>query len=154
VRAIETTMPGLDMLTPRKRFTPAQVLPKPQSELPVVYGVEPNYQQIAGLRLTAGRFFTGDEAARAGAVCVLGEAARGRLVGIPDPMGQFVKVNEQWFKVVGIAGPQAVAQSDVAGLPGQDRNNLIYVPTGAAMFRLEDNYSQFRDEIDGLYVRL
>jgi putative ABC transport system permease protein len=42
----------------------------------------------------------------------------------------------------------------VAGLPGQDRNNVLYVPTGAAMFRLEDNYSQFRDEIDGVYLRL
>jgi putative ABC transport system permease protein len=77
-----------------------------------------------------------------------------RLFGVIDPIGQFVKVNEQWFQVVGIAGPQAVAQNDVAGLPGQDRNNLIYVPTGAAMFRLEDNYSSYRDEIDGLYVRL
>src|SRR5262249_33778690 len=105
-------------------------------------------------RLGAGRFFTADEAARAAAVCVLGEAARVRLFGVTDPLGQFVKVNEQWFQVLGVAGPQAVAQSDVAGMPGQGRNNLIYVPTGAAMFRLEDNYSQFRDEIDGLYVRL
>jgi putative ABC transport system permease protein len=154
VRAIEATMPGLDALTPRKRFTPTQVLPKPQSDLPVVYGVEPNYQQIAGLHLAEGRFFTDDEAAHASAVCVLGEAARVRLFGVADPIGQFVKVNEQWFRVIGIAGLQAVAQTDIAGLPGEDRNNLIYVPTGAAMFRLEDNYSSLRDEIDGLYVRL
>ena len=40
------------------------------------------------------------------------------------------------------------------GLPAQDRNNLIYVPTAAAILRLEDTYSQFRDEIDGIYVRL
>ena len=37
---------------------------------------------------------------------------------------------------------------------GQDRNNIVYVPTGAAMFRLEDNYSPYRDEIDGVYIRL
>ncbi|HEY7291084.1 MAG TPA: ABC transporter permease [Vicinamibacterales bacterium] len=154
VRAIEATMAGLDGLTPRKRFTPTQVIPKPQGELPVVYGVEPDYVRIAGLKIGAGRFFSADEAAHAAPVCVLGEAARVRLFGVADPMGQFVKINEQWFRVVGMAGPQAVAQSDVAGLPGQDRNNLIYVPTGAAMFRLEDTYSQFRDEIDGLYVRL
>jgi putative ABC transport system permease protein len=154
VRAIETTMPGMDLLSPRKRFAPTQIIPKPQSDLPVVYGVEPLYRQIAGLRLTAGRFFSDDESARAAAVCVLGEAARARLFGLADPLGKFVKLNEQWFQVIGVAGPQAVAQSDVAGLPGQDRNNLIYVPTGAAMFRLEDTYSQYRDEIDGLYVRL
>src|SRR5581483_11262119 len=87
-------------------------------------------------------------------VCVLGEAARVRLFGLTDPLSKFVKVNGQWYRVIGIAGAQAVVQNDVAGLPGQDRNNVIYVPTGASMFRLEDNYSQFRDEIDGAYLRL
>ena len=154
IRAMQATVPGLEMLSPRKRFTPAQVIPKPQGELPVVYGVEPNYQQIAGLRIAAGRFFTQDEASHAAPVCVLGEAARVRLFGLSDPLGQFVKVAGQWYQTIGVAGPQAVAQTDVAGLPGQDRNNVLYVPTGAAMFRLEDNYSQFRDEIDGVYLRL
>src|SRR6185436_4734011 len=74
--------------------------------------------------------------------------------GLTDPLGRFVKMNQQWFDVVGIAGSQAAPQSDVAGVPGQDRNNLIYVPTASAMLRLEDTYSQFRDEIDGLYIRL
>ena len=154
VRAIQATVPGLDTMSPRKRFAPTQVVPKPQAELPVVYGVEPNYQQIAGLRLAAGRFFTADEAAHASPVCVLGEAARVRLFGLTEPLGRFVKMNQQWFLVVGIAGSQAAAQNDVAGVTGQDRNNLIYVPTTSAMLRLEDNYSQFRDEIDGLYIRL
>ena len=116
-------------------------MPKPDAEMPVVYGVEPSYQQIAGLRLARGRFFTDDEAARAAAVCVLGEAARWRLFGEADPLGQFVKINEQWFHVIGVVGPQAAAQGDVGGLPAQDRNNLIYVPTAAAILRLEDTYS-------------
>jgi putative ABC transport system permease protein len=154
VRAMQATVPGLDMLSPRKRFTPSQVLPKPQGELPVVYGVSPNYQQIAGLKVASGRFFTDDEAAHAAPVCVLGEAAGVRLFGLADPLGQFVKVNGQWYRTIGVAGAQAVAQGDIAGVPGQDRNNVIYVPIGAAMFRLEDNYSQFRDEIDGVYLRL
>jgi len=154
IRAMQGTVPGLDMLSPRKRFTPSQVIPKPQGELPVVYGVESNYRQIAGLKISAGRFFTPEEAARAAAVCVLGEAARVRLFGLAEALDRFVKVNGQWYQVIGVAGPQAVVQGDVAGLPGQDRNNALYVPTGAAMFRLEDNYSQFRDEIDGVYMRL
>jgi hypothetical protein len=87
-------------------------------------------------------------------VCVLGEAARWRLFGDAEPLGQFIKVNEQWFEVIGVVGPQAAAQGDVAGLPAQDRNNLIYVPTAAAMLRLEDTYSMLRDEIDGIFVRL
>jgi putative ABC transport system permease protein len=154
VRAMRATVPGLDTLSPRKRFGPTQVIPKPQGELPVVYGVEPGYRAIAGLKMTAGRFFDEGEAARAAALCVLGEAARVHLFGLGDALGKFVKINEQWFQVVGISGAQAVVQSDVAGIPGQDRNNLVYVPTAAAILRLEDTYSSYRDEIDGVYLRL
>jgi putative ABC transport system permease protein len=154
IRAMEATVPGLDIVSPRKRFTPSQVLPKPQGELPAVYGVDANFRQIAGLKIASGRFFTAEEAAHAAPVCVLGEAARVRLFGLADPLGQFVKVNGQWYQAIGVAGAQAVAQTDLAGLPGQDRNNVLYVPTGAAMLRLEDNYSQFRDEVDGVYLRL
>jgi len=154
LRAMQATVPGLDFVSARKRFTPTQVIPKPQGELPAVYGVDTNYQQIANLKVASGRFFTAAEAAEAAPVCVLGEAARVRLFGLTDPLSKFVKVNGQWYRVIGIAGAQAVVQNDVAGLPGQDRNNVIYVPTGASMFRLEDNYSQFRDEIDGAYLRL
>ncbi len=154
LRAIEAAIPGVEMVTPRKRFTPSRVVPKPDTELPVVYGVQPNYREIAGLRVTEGRFYTDDEAAHAAAVCVLGEAVRWRLFGEADPLGRFVKVNEQWFEVIGVVGPQAVAQGEVGGLPAQDRNNMIYVPTTAAMLRLEDNYSGVRDEIDGIFVRI
>jgi len=154
VRAMQATVDGLDALTPRKRFKPSKIVPKPQGEMPVVYGVEPNYLQIGGLGIVSGRFFSADESGRAAAVCVLGEATRDGLFGVEDPIGRFLKINEQWFRVIGVAGPQAVAQSDVSGVPAQDRNNLIYVPTGAARFRLEDTYSETRDEIDGVYLRM
>ena len=154
LRAIQAAMPGVEAITPRKRFTPTQVVPKPNGEMPVIYGVEPSYVDIGALRITTGRFFTPDEAARAAAVCVLGEAARTALFGVADPLGRFVKISEQWFRVIGIAGPQATAREGVSGVPAQDRNNLIYVPTAAAILRLEDNYSSIRDEIDGLYLRV
>jgi putative ABC transport system permease protein len=154
IRAIHAALPGLEAVSPRKRFAPNRVVPKPDGDLPVVYGVEPAYQGIAGLRVTAGRFFSSEEAAEAAAVAVLGEGARARLYGAEDPLGRFIKVGEQWFEVIGVTAPQAVARSEVAGLPAQDRNNLIYVPTMAALLRLEDTYSQFRDEIDGVYLRL
>jgi len=75
-------------------------------------------------------------------VTVLGEAAAASLFGADDPVGRYVKVNEQWFQVIGVAGPQLTVQSEVAGLPAQDRNNLMYVPLYSAIFRLEDGQSQ------------
>jgi putative ABC transport system permease protein len=120
----------------------------------MVYGISPPYMAIANLQVAAGRFFSDTENETAAPVAVLGEGAAASLFGVEDPIGKHVKVNEQWFQVVGVAGPQLTVQSDVAGLPAQDRNNLIYVPLYASIFRLEDATSRFRDEIDGIYLQL
>jgi hypothetical protein len=58
---------------------------------------------------------------------VLGQAAAASLFGTEDPVGRHGKVNQQWFRVIGVAGPQLAAQADMGGLPAQDRNNVIYV---------------------------
>src|SRR5438132_8015911 len=46
---IRKTVPTIQVGTPRKRFTPTKVLPKPQVEVPTVYGVEPSYLEIGHL---------------------------------------------------------------------------------------------------------
>jgi putative ABC transport system permease protein len=153
-RAIQASVQGIAASTPRKRFTPTQVRPKPQGEMPTIYGVTPVYQRIGGLVTTSGRFFNDTEDKAASAVAVLGQAAASTLFGVQDPIDQFVKVNQQWFRVIGVAGPQLVAETDVGGLPAQDRNNVIYVPLMAAIMRLEDSRSYYRDEIDAVYLTL
>jgi putative ABC transport system permease protein len=140
--------------TPRKRMTPSKTIPKAQEDVPAVYGVNPGYTTIGGLQLLQGRFFDQDEEKRGAAVCVLGAAARSSLFGAADPIDQYVKVNEQWFRVIGVASPQLSSRTEVSGVPTQDLNNIIYVPLNAAILRLEDSYSDVRDEIDGIYLNL
>jgi putative ABC transport system permease protein len=153
-RVIQANVEGIAAATARKRFTPSKLLPRPQADSPVVYGVSPTYVEIANLAMVSGRFFDEGETTAAAPVVVLGEAAAASLFGADDPIGRYVKVNEQWFQVIGVAGPQLTVQSDVAGLPAQDRNNLMYVPLYSAIFRLEDGQSQQKDEIDGIYLQM
>ncbi len=154
LRVIRSNVQGVLEYTPRKKFTPTRVLPKPDRDVPTVFGVAPNYQKIMGLHVSSGRFFTPDEAERAAPVCVLGEGARSNLFGVQEAVGKYVKVNEQWFHVVGTVGAQLTVQSGVEGVGVTDMNNLLYVPVSAAMFRLEDGKSGFKDEIDGIYMQL
>jgi putative ABC transport system permease protein len=135
-------------------MTPSKTIPKFLEDVPAVYGVNPTYTSIAGLHLLQGRFFDQDEESRGAPVCVLGAAARSGLFGASNPIDQYVKVNEQWFRVIGVASPQISSQTEVAGVPAQDLNNIIYVPLNAAILRLEDSYSDVRDEIDGIYLNL
>ena len=140
--------------TPRKRMTLTKTLPKSQQDPPTVYGVNPNYLRIAGLHVLEGRFFSDSEEKQAAPVCVLGAAARSSLFGSASPVGQYVKANETWFRVIGVVSPQLSSQTEVAGVPTQDLNNTIYVPLNAALLRLEDSYSDVRDEIDGMYLNI
>jgi putative ABC transport system permease protein len=154
LRMIEASLAGLEASTARKRFVPAKVLPRPYGDVPVVFGVAPAYQSIASLEMTSGRFFTDAEADAAAAVAVLGQAATVGLFGVEDPVGRFVKVNDSWFRVIGVTGRQLVVQSDVGGLPAQDQNNVIYVPLKAAILRIDDALAYYKDEIDAVYLHL
>jgi putative ABC transport system permease protein len=153
-RVIRANVPAIVNSTPRKRFEPSKVIPKPQHGTPTVFGVEPQYQQMASLRVLHGRFFTEEENTVAAPIAVLGYGAASSLFGDRNPIGEYVKVNEQWFHVVGVVAPQLATDAGLDGLSGQDANNLIYVPLPAAMLRLESNRSGLKDEIDGIYLQL
>jgi putative ABC transport system permease protein len=155
LRVIESNLEGISASSARKRFTPSKLMPKPfTSETPMVYGISPAYKVIGNLKLASGRFFDDAETTAAAPVAVLGEAAAANIFGADDPVGRYVKVNDQWFRVIGVAGPQLTVQSDVAGIPAQDRNNIIYVPLYSSVFRLEDGQSAQKDEIDGIYLQM
>jgi putative ABC transport system permease protein len=154
LRAVQANLAGLEAASARKRLVPTEVRPKPQGDMPTMFGVAPAYQTIAGLRTIQGRFFDTRDDDAAAPVAVLGQAAAASLFGIDDPVGQFVKINQQWFRVIGVAGPQLVAESDLAGLPAVDRNNVIYVPLRSALLRIEDSRSYYKDEIDAMYLSM
>ena len=155
LRIIESNIDNITAASARKRFTPSKLSPKPLgTDLPMVYGIAPAYATIGNLKVASGRFFDDAETSAAAPVAVLGEAASAALFGADDPIGRFVKVNDQWFRVIGVAGPQLTVQSDVAGIPAQDRNNIIYVPLFSSVFRLEDGQSAQKDEIDGIYLQM
>jgi putative ABC transport system permease protein len=153
-RMIQANLEGITAHSPRKRFTPSKLLPKPQGDAPMVYGVTPGYVPIGNLHVVSGRFFDDAETEGAAPVAVLGEAAAAAFFGAEEAIGRYVKVNDQWFQVIGVAGPQLTVQNDVGGLPAQDRNNLVYVPLYSAIFRLEDGQTRQKDEIDGIYLQM
>jgi putative ABC transport system permease protein len=153
-RIILDNLGDLAASTPRKRLVPTKTIPKAQQDVPTIYGVNPSYLGIAGLEISDGRFFDQGEEDRAAAICVLGAGAKASLLGTSNGVGQYVKLDEQWFRVIGVAGPELSSQTDISGVPSQDLNNIIYIPLNSAIFRLENTYSGLRDEIDGLYLSL
>ena len=153
-RAISENVPGLEAITPRKKFKPSKVMPKTSQELPGLIGVLPNYMEINSLRLTEGRFFNQDENDSSAPVCVLGEDAKVNLLGYDPAVGKFIKVNDTWLQVIGVLTQQATSDSDEAGVAAMNRNNLVISPLNTVMRRFEDSTSYLRDEIDGMYMKV
>ncbi len=153
-RAISENVPGLEAITPRKRFKPSKVLPKTAAEIPGLIGVLPNYEQINSLKLDEGRFFSEEENQASAPVCVLGETAKVNLLGYDPAVGKYVKVNDTWLEVIGVMKPQAESDSDMEGVQSMSRNNLVVAPLNTVMRRFEDATSYLRDEIDGMYMKV
>src|ERR1700684_686414 len=78
-RVIVDDIAGVAASTPRKHLTPSKVIPKPQHEMPLVYGVNPNYQDIARLHIVDGTFFNQKDDDSGAPVCVLGASAKWSL---------------------------------------------------------------------------
>ncbi len=153
-RAIAANTPNIASLSERKTFNPTSLLPSIDGDLPTLIGVRPNYTDIYSLSLIEGRFFTEEEQARSAPVCVLGERAKISILGYGSAVGKYVKVNEVWLHVIGVAASQATAESEVEGLEADEGSNLILAPLNAVMRRFEDNNSYLKDEIDGIFLRV
>jgi putative ABC transport system permease protein len=154
VRALEGNLPQVELVSPRKRYKPARVFPTVTKDIPIVMGVLPEFPRIAGLRIIAGRFFDAGEQAEGAAVAVLGDGARRALLGSGDAVGEFIKVDDAWFRVIGVLASQAGYQTELEGVQVEDRNLFIYVPLSAALLRLANAQSEYKDEIDGIYLKL
>ncbi len=99
-RMIQANLDGITASTARKRFTPSKLLPKPQGDPPMVYGVSPGYTTIANLQVVTGRFFHDAENDAASPVAVLGEGAAASLLrrgsDRPSRKGQRAVVPGDW----------------------------------------------------------
>jgi putative ABC transport system permease protein len=76
------------------------------------------------------------------------------LFGTAATVGEYVKLNEQWFHIVGVVAPQLAAPGDTGGVQNEDLNNVIYAPLNSVRMRMEDSESGRKDEVDALYLRL
>ena len=156
LRVIRANVANLKSAVPRRTFSPSNILPKPRQDNPGVYGVAPEYYGIVGLRILEGRFFDNYDNDHRAAVCVLGEGAKANLFPQKQAVGEYLKIDEQWVRVIGVLGSQLTVGSELSGIKTRDLNNLIYMPIDSVTYRLVENkaLAALRDEIDGIYLQL
>ncbi len=153
VRVLESNVEGLEILSPRRFLHPGSVLPKPTGSIPELFGVRASYEVIHNLRVDEGRFISSSDDDASSAVCVLGANAKVNLLGYTAAVGKYVKVNDNWLRVIGVLGEQ-LGEGAASGARAMDRNNAIFIPISTYQYRFWDSSSELKDELDGVDIRL
>jgi putative ABC transport system permease protein len=102
-----------------------------------VLGVSSTYPIIQNLKLLHGSFFFAEDEEANAQVCVLGIVAKQKLFGFGDVLDQQIKINDVWFKVVGVLADAAVEQQEFEGVKVQNPNNDIYIPITTAIRKFD-----------------
>jgi len=71
------------------------------NDIATILGVEADYDEIASLNLSDGRFFTKLEEDKS-RVCVLGAAVAANLFGKVSPVGKMIDIEGRRFRVIGV----------------------------------------------------
>jgi putative ABC transport system permease protein len=103
-----------------------------------IVGVNASYQAILRLELQRGRFFSVADERNVTRVAVLGSALAGVLFGYDNPVGQRVRVEDQYFDVIGVLAPHGAGAGTPGALAWRDIDQSVIAPLPAVVGRRLD----------------
>jgi putative ABC transport system permease protein len=110
-------MEGIRNITPMVPVSGGQVSYAGRSTGGQMYGTTESLQDVQQLFPRLGRFITESDDQSRRRVVVLGEQIRKDLEMPDNPVGEFVQIGREWFKVVGVMDSTALAFSGVVVRP-------------------------------------
>ena len=134
--AIEEAVPGVELTAPRLEIEPYKVLAAGRKAEAEVHGVSHRHRELLELELVEGRFLDPLDEAEHAQVAVIGHEVRRDLFGFGPAVGEPLKVNDVWLRVVGVlaAGPGAGGDVEGVAVAGTGRQILLPVTTAVRKF--------------------
>lgn len=124
-----------------------------KSSKATVIGITPSILKILNYQTEKGGFITDNHYERQLKVCILGSNLSRELFSYDDPVGKSVKLNDQWFEVIGVMQTKALFTETVGELAARDLNNDVYIPLSTFNKRIPRE-NRFSSEIKQLTVKL
>jgi len=118
-----------------------------------IIGVTPSIEGILNYSVSNGSFIKDDHYDKILKVCTLGASIAKSLFGYENPVGQYVKLEDQWFEVVGVMDTKALFTETVGELAARDLNNDIYIPLSTFNKRIPKE-NNLESEINQFTVKL
>lgn len=135
-QAIKNIVPNVEKVASQAEKK-AEVKFKDKSISTTLIGVTPGYASILNYSTQSGLFINEDHQNRQLKVCVIGAQIAAKLFAVDDPLGQSIKVDDQWLKIIGVMSGKALFTETVGELASRDLNSDVYTPLSTFHRRFE-----------------
>ncbi len=146
--ALEDVNPLLGEVVPQ-RYLNVEAQYSSERVSVTVVGTLPVYATVMNYQPQQGSFFNYFDELEARRVCVLGAGIKRDLFYFRDPLGERLKIGDDWFTVVGVMERKMSSSTEAAG---NDMNQQIYIPLSASLQRF--TLEPFESEVDRIVARV
>ncbi|WP_033482406.1 ABC transporter permease [Xanthomonas citri] len=153
MRVARNVIPGVRAVAAEKRIaTYAAYSAFGESNAQAV-AISPAYLDLTSLKLEQGRLLRDGDDERLAPVALLGHQAARDLFPAGHAVGDSIKVNHVWLRVIGVLADRDLAKDRFEGVQLTTDSNRIFIPlgTGSIRFRigvLEDELDRFMVALD------
>jgi putative ABC transport system permease protein len=152
VEAVLSVTPNLRQGAGKKNIKTYQIFSGDRKVESKVIAVDAAYFSMGNLQLVDGAFFDRQDEDHYNQVCVLGTTAKQGLFGFESALDKALKINSEWFRVVGVIADQTLSQNEFQGVKLQNTNNSIFIPLSTALKKLEQK--ALDSELDGIVLEV
>lgn len=104
----------------------------------------PAYQRVNNVKMHRGRFLTDIDLHRRDNVAVLAYEVAQTLFPLDDPIGQTVRIDTDYFRIVGVCESRAASTAIGGSLTAQEYTKDVYVPLTTARLRFGELHADIR----------
>jgi putative ABC transport system permease protein len=137
VEAIRETLPSVKRISPEISFNSTAVLNGVKYSAKLV-GVSNDYFDLYNLPLISGGFFNSFQEQNGIQVCIIGANIRAKFFSKVDPIGQYIKFNGIWLKVIGVLQKTNVNLTGFEEKGVNVYNDNIYIPIQTMLLRYQN----------------
>jgi putative ABC transport system permease protein len=137
VEAIRETLPSVKRISPEISFNSTAVLNGVKYSAKLV-GVSNDYFHLYNLPLVSGAFFNDYQEENGIQVAIIGANIRAKFFSKVDPIGQYIKFNGIWLKVIGVLQKTNVNLTGFEEKGVNVYNDNIYIPIQTMLLRYQN----------------
>ena len=137
VDAIRETLPSVKRISPEISFNSTAMLNGVKYTAKLV-GVSNDYFYLYNLPLVSGAFFNSYQEENGIQVCIIGANIRAKFFSKVDPIGQYIKFNGIWLKVIGVLQKTTVSLTGFEEKGVNVYNDNIYIPIQTMLLRYQN----------------